>query len=91
LETVSKQYWDKVTGFGPAAPNHIHHWLIPQRATWIPQGIRNAGFNQMVLPGSLNSWMGYSQVGRAVEWGIRGAIPGSMIGSGVAGGYFGDN
>lgn len=41
----------------------------------------------MALPGRLNSWMGYSQTGRIVEWGIRVAVPGSLIGSGTTGVY----
>jgi len=65
--TISRQYWQK---FGSAGGRSLHHWLIPQKCTWIPQGIRNAGFNLLnmpkLLPGSLglNQWMGF-----ALKWG----------------------
>ena len=71
--TISRQYWQQ---FGPAAGRSLHHWLIPQKWTWIPQGIRNAGFNLLDMPaiagtsvGGLNQWMGL-----ALRWGGQRAI-----------------
>jgi len=43
-EFVSDSYWEG----SPANGNALHHWLIPQSAEWVPQGIRNAGFNLVV-------------------------------------------
>lgn len=90
--TIRKQYWRRP--YGPAAGRSLHHWLIPQSAKWVPQGIRNAGFNLMELPpvidtpfGGLNQWMGMSGSPWApvMDWGIRGAVPAS-IGGAIYGG-----
>jgi RHS repeat-associated protein len=61
---VSREYWAEN---GPAAGRSLHHWLFPQRATWVPEGLRNAGFNLLELPANptikgfnLNSWMGFA-------------------------------
>jgi len=65
FSTISREYWA-----GTAAGRSLHHWLIPQRATWVPVGIRNAGFNLIELPAlagvfhrslSLNTWMGFAR------------------------------
>ena len=67
FDVIRKEYWLRN---GPAAGRSLHHWLIPQRWTAIPEGIRNAGFNLLempkILPGplGLNQWMGF-----AVRWG----------------------
>ena len=67
FRSISRAYWRK---YGPASGRSLHHWLFPQRARYIPQGLRNAGFNLLempkILPGnlSLNSFMGF-----AVRWG----------------------
>ncbi len=67
FSSVSRAYWRR---YGPAAGRSLHHWLFPQRATWIPQALRNAGFNLLempkILPGSLslNTYLGF-----AVRWG----------------------
>ena len=67
--TVSKAYWKT---HGPAKGRSLHHWLFPQRSG-LPQGIRNAGFNQLDMPPfrglahpklGLNQWMGFAQ-----QWG----------------------
>ncbi|HVT88895.1 MAG TPA: hypothetical protein VHD56_08595 [Tepidisphaeraceae bacterium] len=67
---ISKEYW---AARGGAEGSSLHHWLFPQRATWIPKGIRNAGFNLVELAPmrgffhptlSLNTWMGF-----ATRWG----------------------
>lgn len=64
---ISREYW---AANGPAAGRSLHHWLIPQRARWIPAGIRNAGFNLLQLPAlrgtfhpslGLNQWMGFAR------------------------------
>jgi len=94
--TISRAYWQT---HGPAAGRSLHHWLIPQKWTAVPQGIRNAGFNLLelpkVLPGrlSLNSWMGFairwnnwqSIAALTVENGIKVLIPVSVS----TGGYVG--
>ena len=61
--TVSREYWR-----GSAAGRTLHHWLIPQKASWVPQGLRNAGFNLLRMPASpkirnldVNRWMGFAQ------------------------------
>ncbi len=87
---VRKAYWK---ANGPANGRSLHHWLIPQRWSRVPQGIRNAGFNLLELPpiintsvGGLNQWMGFvvrsggwkAVVAVTVENGIRIAIPLSL-------------
>ncbi len=60
---ISKSVW--VYG---ANGKSLHHWLIPQRWTRVPQGIRNAGFNMIELSNwnpfhkklGLNQWMGFA-------------------------------
>ena len=90
FKSVSQEYWNE-----PADGSSLHHWLFPQRATWAPRGIRNAGFNLMELPpiietpfGGLNQWMGMSRSPWApvMDWGIRIAVPASIAGA-VYGGY----
>jgi RHS repeat-associated protein len=87
---VSRGYWDD---FRPAAGRSLHHWLFPRRWSWIPQGIRNAGFNLLELPGivnirgGLNTWIGFAQrwggyravIAHVIENGIRVVIPGTVI------------
>jgi len=79
--TISRQYWQE---FGPAVGRSLHHWLIPQRWTWVPQAIRNAGFNLLempkILPGSLglNQWMGF-----AVRWGGQRLVVAMIVENGV--------
>jgi len=92
---VSREYW---ASNGPADGSSLHHWLFPQRASWIPQGIRNAGFNLMELPpiintpfGGLNQWMGMSGSlwAPVIENGIRLAVPASMGGAAYGGAQLG--
>jgi RHS repeat-associated protein len=96
FSSVSRKYW---SANGPAAGRSLHHWLIPQKAKWVPQGIRNAGFNLMELPsiintpfGGLNQWMGMSRSPWApvVDWGIRLGVPASIGGAAYAGGRLGE-
>jgi len=94
FNAVRQQYW---RANGPANGQSLHHWLFPQRATGIAQGVRNAGFNLMEMPGRLNSWMGYAAraggaegwAATAVEWGIKAAVPGSFVGSAYLGAELG--
>jgi RHS repeat-associated protein len=99
--TISRQYWQK---FGPASGRSLHHWLIPQRWTWISEGVRNAGFNLLrlpkLLPGSLglNQWIGFALrwggtrtvVAVLVENGIRVIIPITALASYHAGKWLGN-
>jgi hypothetical protein len=91
FKTISREYWNVN---GPAEGSSLHHWLFSQSATWVPQGIRNAGFNLMELSpiidtpfGGLNQWMGMSRSGWApvADWGIRLGVP-AAVGSGAYGG-----
>ena len=99
--TISRQYWQR---FGPASGRSLHHWLIPQRWSWISQGIRNAGFNLLrlpkLLPGSLglNQWVGFAMrwggtrmvVAVLVENGIRVLIPVTALASYHTGKWLGN-
>lgn len=85
--TIRADYWNKVTGFGPANGMSLHHWFSPQRALG-----SNAGWNLFEIPIGLNRWMGYDKgLGRAVESVFRMAIPGSLLGGAVIGGAWGVN
>jgi RHS repeat-associated protein len=71
-----RQYWK---ASGGAHGKHLHHWLIQNQTRSVPHGIRNAGFNKLEIPGSLNSWMG----GRlAREFGFRLTIGSILTGTG---------
>jgi len=95
FRTISREYWAEN---GPADGSSLHHWLFPQSATWVPQGIRNAGFNLMELPpiidtpfGGLNQWMGMSRSPWApvIDWGIRIGVPASIGGAAYGGAQLG--
>jgi len=69
---VSRAYWNRTTGRGPANGRSLHHWLFPQRSG-LPQGFQNAGWNLITLDPfrgvfhktlGLNQWMGF-----ALKWG----------------------
>ncbi|WP_425482491.1 RHS repeat domain-containing protein [Ereboglobus luteus] len=67
FQAISKAYWKTN---GPAMGKSLHHWLIPQRWTFVPQGLRNAGFNLLELPKLLSGSLGLNQwMGFAVKWG----------------------
>ena len=77
---VSREYWAKN---GPALGRSLHHWLIPQRASWVPEGIRNAGFNLFELQAyrgvfhrtlDLNTWMGFAR-----NWGPTAARQAAQV------------
>jgi hypothetical protein len=96
FRTISREYWD---ANGPADGSSLHHWLFPQSADWVPQGIRNAGFNLMELPpiidtpfGGLNQWMGMSRspLAPVVDWGIRIGVPASIGGAAYGGAQVGN-
>ena len=68
--------WSRAAGGGQrwlaANGQHLHHWLIPQRAATV-----NAGFNYMPISAGFNSWMNGSTVlRRNVEWGFRSSVAG---------------
>ena len=101
FSTISRQYWAQ---FGPANGASLHHWLIPQRWTWVSEGFRNAGFNLLqlpkILPGNLglNQWMGFALrwggqrmvMAVTIENGIRIAIPISISTAGGIGAWIGE-
>ena len=89
---ISREYWARKGG---ANGSSLHHWLLPQRATWVPQGLRNAGWNLLELPPfrgvfhrslSLNTWMGF-----AARWGgreaLKAAVTENMIRALITGTY----
>jgi hypothetical protein len=97
FKKISDVYWEGEE----AAGRSLHHWLFPQRARWVPEGLRNAGFNLIELPGTpvygrlaLNQWMGFARnwgptqrfLAGTAENAIRVGVPGS-IGVGGYGGY----
>jgi RHS repeat-associated protein len=80
---VSPEYWLSRSADGAS----LHHWLIPQRAGWVPQGIRNAGFNMVELPAfrgvfhrslGLNQWMGFAR-----NWGPGPARQAALVENGI--------
>lgn len=82
---ISRAYWSEN---GPAMGRSLHHWLIPQRAAWVPQGIRNAGFNLVELPAlrgafhptlGLNQWMGFAR-----NWGPAAARQAAAVENAIA-------
>lgn len=80
---ISPEYWASRSADGAS----LHHWLIPQRAGWVPQGIRNAGFNMVELPAfrgvfhrslGLNQWMGFAR-----NWGPGPARQAALVENGI--------
>jgi len=70
--------WSRSAGGLRNRGQSLHHWLIPQRARWVPQSTRNAGFNYLPLSANFNSWMNGSTAARnVVEWGFK-ATAGSL-------------
>lgn len=81
--SVSRQYW---RARGGAGTKQLHHWLMPQR-----EGVLNAGYNLLELPGGFNSFMnGSGAAANLAEWGLRLSIlsaPAAGVGAGV---YYGN-
>lgn len=53
-----------------AQGRHLHHWLFPNRWKWVPNGLRQAGFNLMEVSGRLNLRMTGSLM-ELKEWALR--------------------
>lgn len=77
---ISPSYWATRR---PANGRSLHHWLFPKRYTWVPEGIRNAGFNLVEMPPlrgvvdrslDANTWMGF-----AGRWGGRHAARAAQV------------
>jgi hypothetical protein len=97
---IGPEYWQKP--YGPAGGrfgSSLDHWLFSRTNTAIPQGIRNAGFNMIELPGvirtpvgGLNQWMGLSNSSWApvARFGVSASIPGSLAGGFWGGMEFGE-
>ncbi len=78
---TTQRMWSNATGGQLQKGIDLHHWLIPQKAGWAPQGLVNAGLNYLPMSARLNRWMnGSTRMRRAVELGLRGTI-GSTEGS----------
>jgi RHS repeat-associated protein len=89
-QTVRVGYW---RDFGPARRpgRSLDHWMIPQKWRWVPQGVRNAGWNLLEMPmiirkfGGFNQWMGMVRgkwavrAATALRQTIRVIIPGTVI------------
>jgi RHS repeat-associated protein len=80
FRTISREYW---AARGGANGRSLHHWLMPQRRQWVPQGLRNAGFNLVDLPAArgvfhrslgMNQWMGFAR-----NWGPQHATQAAMV------------
>jgi RHS repeat-associated protein len=95
--TISRQFWRSAGG---ANGRSLHHWMLPQRAKWLPQGIRNAGWNRFVVGSqprikglNLNSYMGFAPrwggshaaLARTLDCGLRVGIPSSLTAAGIWG------
>jgi RHS repeat-associated protein len=77
FDIIRRQYWQQ---YGPASGRSLHHWLVPQRWTWLPQGIRNAGFNLLEMPKILSGPLGLNQwMGFALRWGGSRYVVAMMI------------
>jgi RHS repeat-associated protein len=69
-----RRTWSQANGGLRNNGASLHHTFIPQRWGFVPQGIRNAGFNYMPISSGLNSWMNGSTMTRQMaEWGLKGA------------------
>ena len=80
FRTISREYWNLN---GPANGASLHHWLFPQRVTFVSAGIKNAGFNLIKLPAmrgvfhetlGLNQWMGFAR-----NWGPAAARNAAIV------------
>jgi hypothetical protein len=77
---IGPAYW---ASRGPAKGRSLHHWLFPQRATGVPVGIRNAGWNTFELPPmrgifhrslDLNGWMGFARRWKGAQPKVAAAV-----------------
>ncbi len=64
FKSISNAFWQ-----GRANGRALHHWLIPQSARWVPEAIRNGGWNLVVITGDFNTWMGFAK-----NWGPLDAL-----------------
>lgn len=96
FRAISRLYWRR-PAYGPANGRSLHHWFFPQRSG-LPRSVVNSRYNLLEIPGfiqtpfgGLNQWMGLTRSpwGVRVEWAIRIAIPGSVVGGAAAGGLAG--
>jgi hypothetical protein len=62
--------WTRGWGASRRLGPHLHHAIFPKRWTWIPQGLRNAGFNYMPMTPWLNSVLlnRFRSLGYPFEW-----------------------
>jgi hypothetical protein len=58
----------------------LHHLWFQNQSRWVPEGLRNAGFNLLEIPSSLNTWMG-GRLGRELTF--RGVVTGILAGTGI--------
>jgi hypothetical protein len=65
------RYW---RAGGGAGGRQLHHWLFPDRWKWVPNGLRQAGFNLMELSRGLNWRLGLGPTRELKEWLFRIAV-----------------
>ena len=56
--SISRAFWRQFPN--GAEGRALSHWLIPRSATWVPNSIKNAGWNTVLLSGRFNTWMGFA-------------------------------
>jgi len=56
FKSISNQYWGQSAN--RASGKALHHLWVQNQSKWFPRGLRNAGFNLLEIPASLNTWMG---------------------------------
>jgi hypothetical protein len=75
---ISRAYWPRPPGTGSRS---LHHWLFPQRARLVPEGVQNAGLNLLEINRGLNVWMGF-----AARWGGTHALKAWAVENGIRAG-----
>jgi hypothetical protein len=73
--------WTDAFGRSRLAGPQLHHWLIPQSywGRYVPQGIRNAGFNYFPLSTTGHALVHSSWLTEWVSTGVVAGIYGSLI------------
>lgn len=99
FSNISRSYWN---AHGGANGMSLDHWFFSQaagRSGAVPQGIVNGGWNQLVMPRSWNTWLGFAPrwggnqaaLANAARLGIQVGVPTAAAGAGYAGYQIGSN
>jgi RHS repeat-associated protein len=74
---VSKQYWQ---GTATEVGAQLQHLWVMNSTRWVPQGIRNAGFNLLEIPAAFNHWMSNGVSNQVFRLAVKTGLKAELIG-----------